>query len=166
MNRRDFLKTTLLVGGTVHALFPVVHAAFSKSGNQPNIVLIMADDLGYETLGCYGGKDYNTPNLDALASKGVRFEHCYSQPLCTPSRVQILTGRYNHRNYEQFGYLNPKEVTFANLLKNAGYKTCIAGKWQLGGDARTIQDFGFDEHCLWNMHAYREDAQNAKEPKD
>ena len=148
----------------------VVTAAFCgvqlfAAEQKPNILLIMADDLGYETIGCYGAKDYKTPHIDALASKGVRFNHCYSQPLCTPSRVKMMTGRYNSRNYEGFGYLNPKEITFGNILKKAGYRTCIAGKWQLSGDATTVKAFGFDEHCLWNMHVYKKSAPNAKEPK-
>ena len=164
MNRRAFLKATLAGGATLALPLPV-SAAAERPGKQPNIVLIMADDLGFETIGCYGAKDYKTPHIDALAAKGVRFNHCYAQPLCTPSRVQIMTGRYNHRNYEGFGYLNPKEVTFGNVLKKAGYQTCIAGKWQLCGNANTVKAFGFDEHCLWNMHAYREDTPNAKEPK-
>lgn len=154
-----------MAGGVTLALLAEVYAQPERAGKQPNIVLIMADDLGFETIGCYGAKDYETPNIDALAARGLRFNHCYSQPLCTPSRVQIMTGRYNHRNYEGFGYLNPKEVTFGNLLKNAGYQTCIAGKWQLCGDANTVKAFGFDEHCLWNMHAYRQDTPDAKEPK-
>jgi arylsulfatase A len=83
------------------------------------------------------------------------FRHCYSQPLCTPSRVQLMTGLYNHRNYEAFGFLRPDQITFANRLRDAGYATCIVGKWQLGGDASTIRHFGFDEHCLWNVHSYK-----------
>jgi len=127
----------------------------SESKRKPNVVLIMADDLGHEGLSCYGSADYKTPNLDELAANGIRFTHCYSQPLCTPSRVQIMTGRYNHRNYEGFGFLNPKEKTFGNLLTETGYATCIAGKWQLSGDASTIKSFGFDEHCVWNMIDYK-----------
>jgi len=129
--------------------------AYSLSADdKPNIVLIMADDIGYECFSSYGSKDYNTVNLDQLAANGMRFKHCNSQPLCTPSRVQILTGRYNNRNYRGFGWLDPKEITFANVLKDAGYETCIAGKWQLGGNAETIKKFGFDSFCLWNMHKY------------
>ncbi len=96
--------------------------------NPPNIVLIMADDMGYECLACNGSTEYQTPNLDRLATEGIRFEHCYSQPLCTPSRVKIMTGKFNCRNYEDFGYLNPNQKTFGNLLQDAGYATCIAGK--------------------------------------
>lgn len=164
MKNRDDPRTTA-VGEANLTLRSEAHAEPETTEARPNIVLIMADDLGYETLGCYGARDYRTPHLDALADRGVRFNHCYAQPLCTPSRAQIMTGRYNHRNYEGFGYLNPKETTFANLLKRAGYQTCIAGKWQLCGDADTVRHFGFDEHCLWNMHPYREDVPDAKEPE-
>ena len=93
-----------------------------------NLILIVADDLGHETLGCNGGESYRTPHLDKLAAHGLRFEHCYSQPICTPTRVQIMTGLYNDRNYTQFGELRRGEVTFAHLLKEKGYATAIAGK--------------------------------------
>ena len=67
----------------------------AQSSARPNIVLIMADDLGFECIGANGGTSYRTPVLDQLASEGVRFEHCYSQPICTPSRVKLMTGIYN-----------------------------------------------------------------------
>jgi arylsulfatase A len=139
-----------------------------KKEQLPNIVLIMADDMGYECLGCYGSTEYITPNLDRLAAEGIRFDHCYSQPLCTPSRVKIMTGQYNFRNYEDFGYLNPNQKTFANLLKDAGYATCIAGKWQLNGlnrnnpgnqDVNRPYHFGFDEYCLWQLHHRKNDGE-------
>ena len=107
--------------------------AVNANERQPNIILVMADDVSWEAFGSYGGEDYKTPNLDQLASQGVRFSHCYSTPICTTSRVKIMTGKYNFRNYTHFGYLNPAEKTFGNLLQAAGYKTAIAGKWQLNG---------------------------------
>ncbi|MEC7280910.1 MAG: sulfatase-like hydrolase/transferase [Verrucomicrobiota bacterium] len=116
---------------------------------KPNIVLIMADDLGLETMGSYGGTPYKTPNLDRLAANGMRFEHCYAQPICTPSRVQLMTGQYNVRNYTKFGLLPRGEVTFAHKLKAKGYATCIAGKWQLGREKDAPQHFGFEEALLW-----------------
>ena len=118
---------------------------------KPNVVLIMADDLGLETMGCYGGTSYKTPNLDRLAANGARFEHCYAQPICTPSRVQIMTGQYNVRNYTRFGLLPRGETTFAHKLKAEGYATCIAGKWQLGRQKDAPQHFGFDESLLWQQ---------------
>ena len=94
--------------------------ASAEASRKPNIVLILADDLGYECLGCNGGTSYKTPNLDKLAAAGMRFEHCYVQPLCTPTRSQLMTGIYNIRNYSTFGILDPEATTFANLLKKAG----------------------------------------------
>ena len=102
--------------------------------DQPNVILIMADDMGYECLSVYGSLSYQTPNLDALASDGILFSRCISQPLCTPSRVKIMTGMYNYRNYDYFGNLNTEEYTFGNLMRDAGYATCISGKWQLNGN--------------------------------
>ncbi|MEN8228772.1 MAG: sulfatase-like hydrolase/transferase [Bacteroidota bacterium] len=116
---------------------------------SPNIILIMADDLGYECLGANGGTSYHTPELDRLAKTGIRFEHCYAQPLCTPSRVKLMTGINNVRNYVAFGVLERNQTTFAHLLKNAGYATCVAGKWQLGSQPDSPGHFGFDESCLW-----------------
>ncbi len=144
-----------------------------KSEQLPNIVLIMADDMGYECLGCNGSTEYETPNLDRLANFGIRFENCYSQPLCTPSRVKIMTGQYNFRNYEDFGYLNPNQKTFANYLKEAGYSTCISGKWQLNGLNRNNPDnqdvnrphhFGFDEYCLWQLNHERSEGERYANP--
>jgi arylsulfatase A len=112
-------------------------------------VLILADDLGYECIGANGGTSYRTPVLDKLAASGLRFDHCYVQPLCTPTRLQLMTGIYNVRNYVNFGHMDPKATTFAHLLKKAGYTTCITGKWQLGRDVDLPKTFGFDEYCLW-----------------
>ena len=122
-----------------------------ESKARPNIVLIMADDMGYECLGANGSTFYKTPHLDRLAAGGMRFEHCYSQPICTPSRNQIMTGRYNARNYVRFGYLHPRELTFGNVMKQAGYRTCVVGKWQLQGGFAGPTAFGFDEYCLWQL---------------
>ena len=127
---------------------------------QPNIVLMMADDVSWEAFGCYGAEDYQTPHIDQLAAEGIRFAHCYSTPICTTSRVKIMTGKYNFRNYTHFGYLSPKEKTFGHLLQQAGYKTAIAGKWQLNGlynklpghdDASRPIAAGFDEYMLWQL---------------
>ena len=90
---------TLLIRLPVWSLVSLLPLACSAAGlkvedQRPNIILIMADDLGYECLGANGGTSYQTPHLDRLAATGMRFEHCYSQPLCTPSRVKIMTGIY------------------------------------------------------------------------
>ena len=72
---------------------------------RPNIILIMADDQGYETIAANGGTSYKTPNIDRMAAGGMRFENAYAHPLCTPSRVALMTGQYNFRNYTSFGEL-------------------------------------------------------------
>ncbi|MFY0652648.1 MAG: sulfatase-like hydrolase/transferase [Cyclobacteriaceae bacterium] len=118
---------------------------------RPNIVFIMADDMGYECLSSYGNSDYQTPRLDKLAASGIRFENFHSQPICTPSRVQVMTGQYNIRNYVKFGLLDRDQYTFGHAFKNAGYKTCIAGKWQLGRESDSPQHFGFEQSCLWQQ---------------
>ncbi|MEM7370996.1 MAG: sulfatase-like hydrolase/transferase [Bacteroidota bacterium] len=125
---------------------------------KPNVILIMADDMGVECLSMNGSLSYQTPVLDNLAREGVLFTHCFSQPVCTPSRVKIMTGKYNYRNYVDFGYLDPGEKTFGHMMKEAGYKTTIAGKWQLNGvktkekdnqDKNRPYQMGFEEYCLW-----------------
>ena len=122
--------------------------------SRPNIILILADDLGYECIGANGCKSYRTPHLDKLAETGARFNHCYAQPLCTPTRVQLMTGQYNVRNYLQFGTLIKESKTFAHLLKDAGYKTMVAGKWQLGKGFELPNHFGFDEYYLWQLNQH------------
>lgn len=117
--------------------------------SRPNIVLIMVDDFGYECVTANGGQSYQTPNIDRLAASGIRFENCHVQPLCTPTRVQLMTGLYNVRNYFNFGTLPRSETTFGHLLRAAGYATGICGKWQLGREADAPQHFGFEEALLW-----------------
>jgi arylsulfatase A len=129
----------------------VVAGPIFAAESRPNIVLIMADDLGYECIGANGGESYATPVLDRMAAEGVRFEHCYAQPLCTPTRVKLMTGISNVRNYVEFGILEKSQTTFAHLLRDGGYATAIVGKWQLGRDASLPAHFGFDEHCLWQL---------------
>jgi arylsulfatase A len=107
------------------------------------------DDFGYECVTANGGESYQTPNLDRLAAGGMRFTNCFVQPLCTPTRVQMMTGLYNVRNYVRFGLLDPQAVTFGHLMKEAGYATGIVGKWQLGQEKNLPQHFGFDEAYLW-----------------
>ncbi|MBC8288864.1 MAG: sulfatase-like hydrolase/transferase [Planctomycetes bacterium] len=126
-------------------------ASKSRAAERPNIVVIMADDMGYECVSANGSESYSTPNIDRLAAGGMRFEHAYSQPICTPTRVQIMTGIYNQRNYVRFGLLEPSQKTFAHFLRKAGYKTAIAGKWQLLGGMKGPDHFGFDEFCLWQL---------------
>ncbi len=121
----------------------------------------MADDIGYECYGCYGSEQYSTPHIDRLAANGMKFEHCYSQPLCTPSRVKIMTGISIVRNYAGFSVLRSDQKTFGHHLQAAGYRTMVAGKWQLLGAEHYSKQFrmkgswpmqtGFDSACLWQV---------------
>ena len=124
----------------------------SARAQNTNVLMIMADDVGFECFGSYGSKEYLTPRLDALARGGIQFNQCHSTPLCTPSRVNLLSGKSNVFNYEDFGIYPKGEATFANYFKSHGYATGIAGKWQLmtknGGIS--ANEAGFDTYCLWN----------------
>lgn len=116
---------------------------------RPNIVLIMADDLSHRNLGCYGAVNFETPNLDKLAASGMRFDHCFSMPLCTPSRVALMTGQHNGRNFLRASTLEADQRTFGDVAKEAGYATCVVGKWKLTGKSKesTPERFGFDEQA-------------------
>ena len=138
-----FTSTLTILAGLLLGAFP------AQANDQPNIILIMADDMGYEALSSNGSESCKSPNLDKLAAKGVRFTNCFSNPICTPSRVKLMTGQYNVRNYVKFGWLDREQTTFAHQLKAAGYATAIAGKWQLGRDKDSPQHFGFEQSCLW-----------------
>jgi len=162
--RNAFLFLTLLAACASPSIpYPAIDRpapARNSLQDAPNIVLIMVDDLGLEAFGCYGGESYTTPRIDALAAGGMQFEHVYSQTLCTPSRVKLMTGRSNLRNYTQFSMLNPGERTFGHMLQSAGYVTGVFGKWQLlgaehygedAGNGTHPRDAGFDEWCLWQV---------------
>lgn len=142
------LMNRCLIALCLIACLPAIPASAER---RPNVILIMADDLGYETITANGGESYPTPNLDRLAATGARFENCHVQPLCTPTRVALMTGMSNARNYTRFGHMDPGQTTFANLFKSAGYATCITGKWQLGQDFALPAKFGFDDYCLWQL---------------
>lgn len=113
------------------------------SGMRPNIVLILADDMGYSDIGCFGA-EIRTPNLDAMAETGLRYSQMYSFARCCPSRGALLTGLYPHQSGighmtsdlgtpEYQGYLRDDCLTIAEVLKTAGYRTMMAGKWHVGG---------------------------------
>ncbi len=120
--------------------------------SKPNIILILGDDVGYEVPSYTGGQSYETPNLDAFAAKGVQFTQCHASPLCSPSRFMLLTGKYNFRNYIQWGIMDTSQRTIANMLHDAGYKTYVAGKWQLSGGDSSIHIFGFDDYIVHNPY--------------
>lgn len=127
-----------------------------NTDERPNIVLILADDLGKECIGCYGGISYDTPCIDSLAQRAILYENMHAMPLSTPSRVQLMTGIYNDRNYVNFGYMNDDEHTFAHLAQQAGYSTAVVGKWQLGRSREMVSKLGFDEWCLTQLQIYKE----------
>lgn len=129
----------------------------TASGERPNIVVIMADDMGFSDIGSYGG-EISTPNLDALALQGLRFRQFYNAGRCCPTRASLLTGLYSHQagvghmisdrgspSYQ--GYLNDSCVTIAEVLKEAGYTTLMSGKWHVGESRpHWPADRGFDEY--------------------
>ncbi|MEX0321791.1 MAG: sulfatase-like hydrolase/transferase [Puniceicoccaceae bacterium] len=144
----------------------ILLAVLPLAGAKTNVILIMADDIGYECYGSYGGTSYETPVLDKMAAEGMRFSHAYSNPICTPSRVKIMTGLSNIRNYSAFGIMRKDVVTFGHMMQDAGYRTAITGKWQLYGAQGYTDQFyakgimpdesGFDSYCLWQVDAKKE----------
>ena len=130
----------------------ILSATSLYAREKPNVIIVMADDIGFECYSHKGSEFYSTPNIDKLARTGVEFTQAYSQPICTPSRVRIMTGRYNFRNYSKFGELDLTQPTFATVVKANGYSTAIAGKWQLSpGDLDGPHKAGFDDYCLWHF---------------
>lgn len=152
-----FLTTAFALPGCVS------QAKQQAAQTPPNIVVILADDLGIECLSLYGGASHITPNLDKLASQGMAFTHCFSTPYCSPSRASLLTGRYPFRNgikeviykFDDHAdlYLRTDQPSVTRQLKQAGYVTAIAGKWQLSflHERDTIKDFGFDRYQCWQI---------------
>lgn len=136
----------------------VTHLAWCDDP-RPNVIVIMADDIGAEGLGCYGSTIYTTPHLDRMAQEGLRFDNAYATSLCTPTRVMIMSGLYPNRTgfqnllSKKEGARLPSEIkTFGHYFRDAGYKTAIAGKWQLGKfDEYPNQpvEHGFDRYCMW-----------------
>jgi arylsulfatase A-like enzyme len=131
--------------------------AVAQEFQPPNIIVMLADDIGVETVGAYGS-EYVTPNIDSIGANGIRFDAAHATPICTPSRVRLLTGRYNYKNYIDFSVIPPGETTIAHALQSAGYRTLVAGKWQLAGTGdeddppgTNPEDAGFDEHLVWHM---------------
>lgn len=169
--RREFLKT-VGVGAGALALSGKLWAA--ESGRRPNVVVIFTDDQGSLDLNCYGSKDLHTPNLDSLAERGVRFTRFYAaSSVCSPSRAGLLTGRYPHRagvpgnaesRPEAFGSgqgLADEQVTMAEMLREAGYRTGHFGKWHLGAKPGPNgcgfdESFGFIGGCIdkWSHFNY------------
>jgi len=155
-----FIRTVIILGA--------VFIALQAQVVRPNIFFIMADDLSARDIGVYGSAEYLTPNIDALAEGGVRFSTAWATPICMSSRAEILTGRYGFRTgwrhnhnagYECAGsfpaarQLAGNHITFANVLRSAGYATAIAGKWMLQDEntnlTRQLDTLGFEEYAIW-----------------
>lgn len=135
----------------IAALFAFLAPTIASAATEkPNIILIMSDDVGIGDIHCYGGP-FNTPNIDALAKGGMRFEYCYAPPVCGPSRCQTLTGRYPFRtglnSNDSADAVSPeREVMIPTVMRKAGYATASAGKW--GQICLGPREWGFDEHIV------------------
>jgi arylsulfatase len=134
------LRGALIAASALLLTSAPAHAA--DAGKRPNILLIMADDMGFSDLGCYGS-EIATPNLDKLAANGLRFTQFYNNARCCPTRASLMTGLYPHqagvghmvqdRGHPGYqGKLNDRCVTIAEVLKRAGYRTYMSGKWHVG----------------------------------
>ena len=133
---------------TLFGVFGIIFGNLSAAPATPNIIFILADDLGIGNVSCYGADNYRTPNIDQLAAGGTRFTHCYTAPLCGPSRALIMTGRYAFRtgatNQDATGRMKPEiETMMPAYLKPAGYVTSCIGKW--GQLPLGPKEFGFHD---------------------
>ncbi|MFB9293842.1 arylsulfatase [Persicitalea jodogahamensis] len=139
----------ILIGGS---LMSFIAGSGNAPEQKPNIIVIMADDMGYSDLGCYGG-EIKTPNLDKLAANGLRFRNAYNSARCCPTRASMLTGQYQHKvGLDRNGKsLNLSGVTIAEALKPAGYQTGMVGKWHLS-EAVPLKDK--EKHLNWLNHQY------------
>ncbi|HXL57998.1 MAG TPA: sulfatase-like hydrolase/transferase, partial [Chitinophagaceae bacterium] len=133
--------------------------------SKPNIVIILADDIGYDAIGRNGNQTFETPNIDLMGQKGMNFTQCYGSPLCSPSRTAFISGKYNFRNYTEWGVFDITGKTFANIAKDAGYATFVAGKWQFDGGDASIHSMGFDEYSLWDAIKEGPPGKHYKDPK-
>src|SRR5579863_7954631 len=142
LTRREALKAT--------ALTPLALVASAQSAAKPNIVFILADDLGYADVSCYGRRDFTTPNIDRIAAEGMKFTQAYANSaVCSATRTALITGRYQYRlpigleeplgsGEKRIVGLPPSHPTLPSLLKKAGYGTTLIGKWHLG----RLPDYG------------------------
>jgi len=164
-SHRATKPAAFLVAALASPLFAATASTHSPppEARRPSIIFILTDDLGYGDLGCYGQTNFTTPNIDKLASEGIRFTSCYAgSTVCTPSRAALMlgqhTGHLNLRGNVRGGTLLPDEVTVAEVLKGAGYRTCLIGKWGLGDEGLpgVPQKKGFQEFAgyLNNVHAH------------
>jgi len=175
MNNRSLFTLTYLSSRILSCLVLLSLASCNPSSDRasieetsptpsgPNILLILVDDLGKEWISCYGAEDISTPNIDALAENGIRFTNFYTMPQCTPTRLSLLTGQYpfrhgwvNHWDVPRWGggahYDETENPSLGKVMKEAGYKTAIAGKWQVDDfrvEPDALEKHGFDAYCMW-----------------
>src|SRR5690625_3234874 len=126
---------------------------------KPNIIFILADDFGRELLSSYGGSSYETPALDKMATNGLVFTDTYSTPMCAPSRMMFLTGRYNFRNYDNWDEMDFSVKTIADYMQEEGYVTGMTGKWHRGGWSlvpRGPRMAGFQMYSSFDYQVYHQ----------
>ncbi len=141
---------------------PVSAGGIEKKTERPNILFILADDMGKEWVSAYGAQDIKTPNIDQLSNEGIRFDNAWSHPQCTPSRVSLITGQYpyrngwvNHWDTPRWGhaYLDwTQNQSVASIMQDAGYATVAAGKWQVNDfrvEPEAMTKHGFDDYAMW-----------------
>lgn len=155
VSRRDFLKVSAFSVITGAMVPSCTKAKILKAGRKPNFIIIFTDDQGYQDVGCFGSPNIRTPNLDGMASEGMKFTDFYvAAPVCSPSRAALMTGCYplrvslpNVLRPQSKTGLNPNEITIAEILKKQGYATACVGKWHLG-DRREFLPIrqGFDSY--------------------
>jgi arylsulfatase A len=146
--RRICITASLLV--VTYVLSADINAQKAAT-TKPNIIFILADDVGYSVPTINGGQSYSTPNIDSMARHGMNFTHCEASPLCATSRALFLTGKYNFRNYSNWGYMSANEKTIANVMHDAGYATGIFGKLQLKYSKKEMQNWGWDYHIVFEL---------------
>lgn len=145
---------TRIVLSVAVAFFAVATAEATQGPSRPNIVLFLADDIGVSGISCYGSDSYQTPHIDQLAADGLRFDYGFSHPICGPSRVCLMTGRYPFRtgglgNQSSKAVSPREEIPVSKLLQQAGYATFAAGKWPWLGHMEDAEGWGFDEMVTW-----------------
>lgn len=158
------LLKSLLVLLILHFCFPTAGFAGASVDDRPNILFILLDNVGKDWFRCYGSQEDQTPNIDRLARTGIKYRNCYVTPVCSTTRVMLLTGRYPfttgwHTHHDPAiyggGYFDWRnEVCMARVLQDAGYETCISGKWQINDlfdpeQEEALTKHGFDEYCIF-----------------
>ncbi len=162
---KNKILVILSISTSLSLIAPVYAEDHNSESQRPNILFILADDLGKEWISAYGAEDISTPNIDELANQGIRFDNVWSDPQCTPSRVSLITGQYPYRNgwvnhwdtprWGQ-GYLDwQQNQSVAKVMQDAGYATVAAGKWQVNDfriEPEAMTKHGFDDYAMWTGH--------------